>query len=41
MCTVGYGDIVPTNSIETFAAIIIMLIASGVFAHVVITLPEI
>ncbi|KAL4468882.1 hypothetical protein ABPG72_009152 [Tetrahymena utriculariae] len=32
MTTVGYGDIVPTNQIETMVSIFMMLFSSGVFA---------
>jgi hypothetical protein len=35
MCTVGYGDIIPTNLSETVLSIFVMLVACGVFAHVV------
>lgn len=33
MVTVGYGDVVPQNYVETLIAIIMMLISCGVFAY--------
>ena len=33
MITVGYGDITPTNNIETVVNIISMMIACGVFGY--------
>jgi hypothetical protein len=33
MVTVGYGDIAPTNNIETIVNIIITLISCGVFGY--------
>ena len=38
MCTVGYGDVYPTNYYEIMLLIVNMLIACGVFAHAVISL---
>jgi len=35
MITVGYGDIVPTNTVERGFAVIMTLIACGVFAYTV------
>ena len=35
MCTVGYGDVYPTNHHEIILLIVNMLIACGVFAHAV------
>jgi hypothetical protein len=35
MCTVGYGDIAPMNSIEIIINIVNILLACGVFAHAV------
>jgi len=35
MVTVGYGDIVPTNTIERGFVVVITLISCGVFAYTV------
>ncbi|KRX10360.1 Cyclic nucleotide-binding protein [Pseudocohnilembus persalinus] len=35
MCTVGYGDIIPTNNQEYIISIVIMLLACGIFAYAI------
>lgn len=35
MTTIGYGDIVPTNVIETIVSIFSMIIACGVFGYTI------
>ena len=41
MITIGYGDIVPTNSNETIFAVFIMVISSGVFGYCINGVGEI
>lgn len=41
MCTVGFGDISPSNEVEFFLCIITMIVACGLFAHAVNTIGAI
>lgn len=41
MTTVGYGDIVPTNPIETTACLFLMLICSALFGYTLNSINQI
>ena len=38
MCTVGYGDILPTRNEEMFLSIFTMIVATSIFAHAINTI---